>query len=67
MRADPRYPGGRAFTRRRSASVLVARHMSERWLLLDRYRDKLNLAGVAGVPLAMLLGYLRNRRAATVA
>ncbi|MFL9962341.1 heavy metal sensor histidine kinase [Paraburkholderia sediminicola] len=46
-----------------TASVLVARNMSDRWLLLDRYRDKLHLAGVAGVLLAMLLGYLLIRAA----
>ncbi|MBB5500010.1 heavy metal sensor histidine kinase [Paraburkholderia sp. MM5384-R2] len=46
-----------------TASVLVARNMSDRWLLLDRYRDKLHMAGVAGVALAMLLGYLLIRAA----
>ncbi|MGF6606673.1 two-component system heavy metal sensor histidine kinase CusS [Paraburkholderia sp. WSM4175] len=46
-----------------TASVLVARNMSDRWLLLDRYRDRLHLAGVAGVMLAMLLGYLLIRAA----
>ncbi|MBC8728779.1 heavy metal sensor histidine kinase [Paraburkholderia sp. UCT2] len=46
-----------------TASVLVARNMSDRWLLLDRYRDKLHMAGVAGVILAMLLGYLLIRAA----
>jgi two-component system heavy metal sensor histidine kinase CusS len=44
-----------------TASVLVARNMSDRWLLLDRYRDKLQMAGVAGVLLAMLLGYVLIR------
>ncbi|HYS65870.1 MAG TPA: heavy metal sensor histidine kinase [Paraburkholderia sp.] len=44
-----------------TASVLVARNMSDRWLLLDRYRDKLHLAGAVGVMLAMLLGYLLIR------
>ena len=46
-----------------TASVLVARNMSDRWRLLDRYRDKLKMAGVAGVLLAMLLGYLLIRAA----
>ena len=46
-----------------TASVLVARNMSDRWLLLDRYRDKLYMAGAAGVLLAMLLGYLLIRAA----
>lgn len=46
-----------------TASLLVARNMSDRWLLLDRYRDKLHIAGVAGVLLAVLLGYLLIRAA----
>ncbi|REG49891.1 two-component system heavy metal sensor histidine kinase CusS [Paraburkholderia sp. BL6669N2] len=46
-----------------TASLLVARNMSDRWRLLDRYRDNLNMAGVAGVALAMLLGYLLIRAA----
>ncbi|RDK03256.1 heavy metal sensor histidine kinase [Paraburkholderia lacunae] len=45
------------------ASLLVARNMSDRWLLLDRYRDKLQIAGAAGVLLAMLLSYLLIRTA----
>ncbi|MGF6772292.1 two-component system heavy metal sensor histidine kinase CusS [Paraburkholderia sp. GAS199] len=45
------------------ASVLVARNMSDRWLLLDRYRDELHLAGVVGVVLAILLSYLLIRAA----
>jgi two-component system, OmpR family, heavy metal sensor histidine kinase CusS len=44
-------------------SVLVARNMSDRWLLLDRYRDQLHLAGLAGVVLAILLSYLLIRAA----
>ncbi len=43
------------------ATVLVARNMSDRWLLLDHYRDKLNIAGAAGALLAVLLGYLLIR------
>ena len=46
-----------------TATVLIARNMSDRWRLLDRYRDKLNIAGAAGVILAMLLGYLLIRAA----
>ena len=46
-----------------TATVLIARNMSDRWRLLDRYRDKLNLAGAAGVILAMLLSYLLIRAA----
>ena len=46
-----------------TATVLIARNMSDRWRLLDRYRDKLNIAGAAGVMLAMLLSYLLIRAA----
>jgi two-component system heavy metal sensor histidine kinase CusS len=46
-----------------AASVLVARNMSDRWLLLDRYRDELNLAGIAGVLLAIVLSYVLIRAA----
>ncbi|NPT42754.1 heavy metal sensor histidine kinase [Paraburkholderia sp. 1N] len=46
-----------------TATVLIARNMSDRWRLLDRYRDKLNIAGAAGVILAMLLSYLLIRAA----
>jgi two-component system heavy metal sensor histidine kinase CusS len=46
-----------------AASVLVARNMSDRWLLLDRYRDELKWAGVAGVLLAIVLSYLLIRAA----
>lgn len=46
-----------------TATVLIARNMNDRWRLLDRYRDKLNLAGAAGVILAVLLSYLLIRAA----
>ncbi|CAE6720653.1 Adaptive-response sensory-kinase SasA [Paraburkholderia domus] len=46
-----------------TATVLIARNMSDRWRLLDRYRDKLTIAGAAGVILAMLLSYLLIRAA----
>ncbi|HEX3638458.1 MAG TPA: heavy metal sensor histidine kinase [Paraburkholderia sp.] len=46
-----------------TASVLVARNMSDRWLLLDRYRDELKLAGTAGLLLAIVLSYLLIRAA----
>ncbi|NPT60530.1 heavy metal sensor histidine kinase [Paraburkholderia elongata] len=46
-----------------TATVLIARNMSDRWRLLDRYRDKLTIAGAAGVVLAMLLSYLLIRAA----
>ncbi|MGF6903454.1 heavy metal sensor histidine kinase [Paraburkholderia sp. GAS348] len=46
-----------------TATVLIARNMSDRWRLLDRYSDKLEIAGAAGVILAMLLSYLLIRAA----
>jgi two-component system heavy metal sensor histidine kinase CusS len=46
-----------------TATVLIARNMNDRWRLLDRYRDKLEIAGAAGVILAMLLSYLLIRTA----
>ncbi|CDY77249.1 Heavy metal sensor histidine kinase [Caballeronia glathei] len=41
--------------------ILIARNMSDRWRLLDRYRDKLYIAGAAGAALAFLLSYLLIR------
>ncbi|MGI4857065.1 MAG: heavy metal sensor histidine kinase [Janthinobacterium lividum] len=38
-------------------TLLIARDMSDRHKLLDTYRDRLKLAGVAGVLLAFLIGY----------
>ncbi|MFM0337141.1 heavy metal sensor histidine kinase [Paraburkholderia fungorum] len=43
--------------------VLIARNMTDRTLLLDRYRSKLELAGAGGLILAMLLSYLLIRAA----
>lgn len=45
------------------ATVLVARNMSDRRRLLERYRITLGLAGVTGVLLAILLSYLLVRAA----
>jgi two-component system heavy metal sensor histidine kinase CusS len=45
------------------ATIVVMRDMHDRWLLLDRYRDKLQLAGVLGVLLAFCIGYFLVRRA----
>ncbi|MGH8783005.1 heavy metal sensor histidine kinase [Paraburkholderia sp.] len=45
------------------ANLLIARNMTDRWELLDRYRDQLHTAGAAGVALALLLGYLLIRAA----
>ncbi|MFP3564803.1 heavy metal sensor histidine kinase [Paraburkholderia sp. SIMBA_030] len=43
------------------ATVLVARNMRDRWLLLDHYRDNLHVAGALGVLLVFVLSYLLNR------
>jgi two-component system heavy metal sensor histidine kinase CusS len=43
------------------ATVIVARNMSDRWLLLDHYRDRLYAAGFAGMLLAFLMSYLLVR------
>jgi two-component system heavy metal sensor histidine kinase CusS len=43
------------------ATVIVARDMSDRWLLLDRYRDRLYVAGFVGMALAFLMSYLLVR------
>jgi two-component system heavy metal sensor histidine kinase CusS len=45
------------------ATVIVARNMSDRWLLLDHYRDRLYAAGFAGMLLAFLMSYLLVREA----
>jgi two-component system heavy metal sensor histidine kinase CusS len=43
------------------ATVIVARNMSDRWLLLDHYRDRLYAAGFGGALLAFLMSYLLVR------
>ncbi len=43
------------------ATVIVARNMSDRWLLLDHYRERLYAAGFAGMLLAFLMSYLLVR------
>ncbi|SAK56711.1 heavy metal sensor signal transduction histidine kinase [Caballeronia arationis] len=45
------------------ATIVIVRNMRDRWLLLDRYRDRLHLAGVAGVLLTFAIGYFLVRRA----
>ena len=45
------------------ATVIIARNMSDRWLLLDHYRDRLYAAGFAGMLLAFLMSYLLVREA----
>ncbi|HEV3104840.1 MAG TPA: heavy metal sensor histidine kinase [Trinickia sp.] len=42
-------------------TLMIARNMTDRWLLLDRYRDRLYTAGVAGVFLAFLMSWLLVR------
>ena len=46
-----------------TATIVVMRNMHDRWVLLDRYRDKLNVAGMLGVLLAFCIGYFLVRRA----
>jgi two-component system heavy metal sensor histidine kinase CusS len=43
------------------ATVIVARDMTDRWRLLDYYRDRLYAAGFAGMLLAFLMSYLLVR------
>jgi len=43
------------------ATIIVARNMSYGLLLLDHYRDRLKLAGLAGVLLAFLISQLLVR------
>ncbi|VXC95092.1 Sensor protein [Burkholderia sp. 8Y] len=45
------------------ATIVITRDMRDRWLLLDRYRDRLHLAGVVGVLLAFGIGFFLVRRA----
>jgi two-component system heavy metal sensor histidine kinase CusS len=44
-------------------SMLIARNMSDRYWVLDRYRDNLKIYGAIGVILATLLSYLLVRAA----
>jgi two-component system, OmpR family, heavy metal sensor histidine kinase CusS len=44
------------------ATIVVVRDMRDRWLLLDRYRDRLHLAGVLGVLLTFSMGFFLVRR-----
>jgi len=44
-------------------SMLIARNMSDRYWVLDRYRDNLKIYGAVGVILATLLSYLLVRAA----
>jgi two-component system, OmpR family, heavy metal sensor histidine kinase CusS len=45
------------------ATIVVIRDMRDRWLLLDRYRDRLHFAGAFGVLLTFAIGYFLVRRA----
>lgn len=38
-----------------NVTILVTRNMRERWMLLDQCRDRLHLAGIAGVVAAFLM------------
>jgi two-component system heavy metal sensor histidine kinase CusS len=42
---------------------VVARDMTARWALLDRYRDRLYVFGLAGMALALVLGGMLSREA----
>jgi len=44
-------------------SILIARNMSDRYALLDHYRDQLKIYGTIGVLLSMVLSYLLIRAA----
>ncbi|HWT38465.1 MAG TPA: heavy metal sensor histidine kinase, partial [Paraburkholderia sp.] len=44
-------------------SILIARNMSDRYALLDHYRDTLKFYGIAGVLLTTVLSYLLIRAA----
>ncbi|PLZ01253.1 two-component sensor histidine kinase [Burkholderia sp. WAC0059] len=44
-----------------AVTISISRNMHDRWLLLDRYRDKLELAGTVGALFTMLLSYLLIR------
>ena len=43
-------------------TIIVARNMHDRWLLLDHYRDRLRVAGIAGMLIAFLMSYLLVRQ-----
>jgi two-component system heavy metal sensor histidine kinase CusS len=42
-------------------TIIIARNMADRWRLLDRYRDRLYVAGLAGMLLAFLMSWLLVR------
>ncbi|XUW93376.1 heavy metal sensor histidine kinase (plasmid) [Burkholderia sp. M6-3] len=42
-------------------TIIIARDMADRWRLLDRYRDRLYVAGLAGMLLAFLMSWLLVR------
>lgn len=46
-----------------TVTIVILRNMRDRWLLLDRYRDRLHPAGVAGVMLTFAMGFFLVRRA----
>ncbi|MDR5757138.1 heavy metal sensor histidine kinase [Caballeronia sp. LZ035] len=46
-----------------TVTIVILRNMHDRWLLLDRYRDRLHLAGIVGVMLTFAMGFLLVRRA----
>lgn len=44
-----------------SVTFVIARDMTDRWLMLDRYRERLYAAGFAGMLLAFLMSWLLVR------
>ncbi|MEX3856438.1 heavy metal sensor histidine kinase [Paraburkholderia sp. BR10923] len=42
-------------------TIVIARDMTDRWLLLDRYRERLYVFGFAGMALAFLMSWLLVR------
>jgi two-component system heavy metal sensor histidine kinase CusS len=46
-----------------SVTSLIARDMSDRWVLLEGYRDRLYVFGLGGMLLALVLGWLLSRQA----
>jgi two-component system heavy metal sensor histidine kinase CusS len=46
-----------------TVTAIVSRDMADRWLLLDRYRDRLYAFGLGGMLLAFALGWMLSREA----
>ncbi len=46
-----------------TVTAIVSRDMADRWLLLDKYRDRLYAFGFSGMLLAFVLGWMLSREA----